>query len=61
MRFPIILLACACASCSSNAVQHETRSLLCLGFCTEQRVEHTSGEPPLPKEKVRGEANNQTP
>lgn len=60
MRFLIVLLL---AGCSSNAVQHEARSLLCLGFCSEQRVEHTtgSGSPPTPPKEKSNEANDKTP
>ena len=43
---PILLAGCG----TSN---HETRSLLCFGFCSEQRVEHQNypPEPTQPKEK----------
>jgi hypothetical protein len=51
-RLLMILLLSGCAGTTS----HETRSLICLGFCTEQRMEHKA----TPKEKPN-EANNQTP
>jgi len=50
-RLLIIFLLAGCST-----VDHETRSLICLGFCTEQRMEHKSA----PKEKPN-EANDQTP
>jgi len=44
MRFLIALLLAGCST-----VNHETRSLLCLGFCTEQRVEHKVTHPVKPE------------
>jgi hypothetical protein len=49
-----LLLILFISGCST--VDHETRSLVCFGFCTEQRMEHKAA----PKEKP-SEANNQTP
>ena len=42
MRWVLIVLLSGCGT----SVNHETRSLLCLGFCSEQRVEHNTKESP---------------
>jgi len=50
-RLLLILLLSGCSTAN-----HETRSLLCLGFCSEQRMEIKQ----TTKEKPH-EANHQTP
>lgn len=49
IRLLVILLLAGC----SSGVKHETRSLLCVGFCSETNVKHNV------KGKQGNEANDQ--
>jgi hypothetical protein len=56
IRYVLVLLLAGCSS-----VDHETRSLVCLGFCTEQRMEHKAGPVVLPKKEKVNEADDKAP
>jgi len=52
--FPLLLIGC-------STVDHETRNLVCLGFCTEQRIEHKATPAVLSKKEKVNETDDKTP